>query len=113
MALTCIGVNAVAADQYIAIVVPGRMYQPEMDRRGLSRRNLSRIIEDSGTLTSPLIPWNTCGAYMAATLGVATFAYLPFAIFNLINPLVSVLYAYLGITIRRKDTGSRTHGSHA
>ncbi len=113
VALTCIGVNAVAADQYIAIVVPGRMYQPEMDRRGLSRRNLSRIIEDSGTLTSPLIPWNTCGAYMAATLGVATFAYLPFAIFNLINPLVSVLYAYLGITIRRKDTGSRTHGSHA
>jgi NhaC family Na+:H+ antiporter len=98
--LTCIGVNAVAADQYIAIVVPGRMYKAEIERRGLARRNLSRVIEDSGTLTSPLVPWNTCGAYMAATLGVATVAYLPFAFFNLINPLVSVLYAYLGISMR-------------
>jgi len=99
IALTCIGTNVIAADQFIAIVVPGKMYQSEMDRRGLARRNLSRIIEDSGTLTSPLVPWNTCGAYMAATLGVATFAYLPYAFFNLINPLVSVLYAYLGITL--------------
>ena len=99
IALTCIGTNVIAADQFIAIVVPGKMYQSEIDRRGLARRNLSRIIEDSGTLTSPLVPWNTCGAYMAATLGVATFAYLPFAFFNLINPLVSVFYAYLGITL--------------
>jgi len=105
VALTCIGTNIVAGDQYIAIVVPGKMYEAEMRRRGLARRNLSRIIEDSGTLTSALVPWNTCGAYMAATLGVATFAYLPFALFNLINPLVSVLYAYLGITITRSDAG--------
>jgi len=108
VALTCIGVNAVAADQYIAIVVPGKMYQPEFERRGLARRNLSRIIEDSGTLTSPLVPWNTCGAYMAATLGVATVAYAPFAFFNLINPFVSVLYAYLGFTIHRSSTVSQT-----
>jgi len=107
VALTCIGVNVIAADQYIAIVVPGKMYQPEIERRGLARRNLSRVIEDSGTMTSPLVPWNTCGAYMAATLGVATFAYLPFALFNLINPLVSVLYAYLGFTIRPAGTGDR------
>ena len=99
--LTCIGVNIIAADQYIAIVLPGKMYKAEFQRRGLDARNLSRVIEDSGTLTSPLVPWNTCGAYMAATLGVATLAYLPFAFFNLINPLVSIFYGYTGFTIRR------------
>jgi len=102
-ALTCIGINIVAADQYIAIVLPGRMYKAEFKRRGLDARNLSRVIEDCGTLTSPLVPWNTCGAYMAATLGVATFAYLPFAFFNLINPLVSVAYGFSGITIKKLE----------
>lgn len=100
---TCIGVNIVAGDQYIAIVLPGKMYKAEFEKRGLEHRNLSRVIEDSGTLTSPLVPWNTCGAYMAATLGVATFAYLPFAFFNLINPFVSLLYAYTGFTITRRE----------
>ena len=102
--LTCIGVNIIAADQYIAIVLPGKMYKAEFQRRGLDARNLSRVIEDSGTLTSPLVPWNTCGAYMAATLGVATLAYLPFAFFNLINPLVSIFYGYTGFTIRRIES---------
>jgi len=101
--VTCIGVNIIAADQYIAIVLPGKMYKAEFQRRGLDARNLSRVIEDSGTLTSPLVPWNTCGAYMAATLGVATLAYLPFAFFNLINPLVSIIYGYTGFTIRRVE----------
>jgi NhaC family Na+:H+ antiporter len=99
--LTAIGINIVAADQYIAIVLPGRMYKAEFERRGLAPKNLSRVIEDSGTLTSPLVPWNTCGAYMAATLGVATFAYLPFAFFNLINPVVSVIYGFTGFTIEK------------
>ncbi len=102
-ALTCIGINIVAADQYISIVLPGRMYKAEFKRRGLDARNLSRVIEDCGTLTSPLVPWNTCGAYMAATLGVATFAYLPFAFFNLINPIVSVGYGFFGITITKLE----------
>ena len=102
-AATCIGTNIVAADQYIAIVLPGRMYKAEFQRRGLDPRNLSRVIEDCGTLTSPLVPWNTCGAYMSATLGVATFAYLPFAFFNLINPVVSVLYGAFGITITKLE----------
>lgn len=97
--LSAIGINIVAADQYIAIVLPGKMYRAEFKKRGLDPKNLSRTIEDSGTLTSPLVPWNTCGAYMAATLGVATLAYLPFAFFNLINPLVSVFYGYTGFTI--------------
>ena len=100
-ALTCIGANIVASDQYMAIVLPGRMFKAEFARRGLSARNLSRVIEDCGTLTSPLVPWNTCGAYMSAALGVATFAYLPFAFFNLINPVVSVLYGLFDIKIHR------------
>jgi NhaC family Na+:H+ antiporter len=99
--LSCIGINIVAADQYIAIVLPGKMYKAEFERRGLEPKNLSRVIEDSGTLTSPLVPWNTCGAYMAATLGVATLAYLPFVFFNLINPVVSVIYGLTGFTIER------------
>ncbi|MBT8131994.1 MAG: Na+/H+ antiporter NhaC [Gammaproteobacteria bacterium] len=101
--MSCIGINIVAADQYIAIVLPGKMFKAEFKRRNLDPRNLSRVVEDSGTLTSPLVPWNTCGAYMAATLGVATFAYLPFAFFNLINPLVSVFYGYTGLTIKRLE----------
>jgi len=100
---SCIGINVVAADQYISIVLPGKMYRAEFARRNLDPKNLSRIIEDSGTLTSPLVPWNTCGAYMAATLGVATLAYLPFAFFNLINPLVSIVYGFTGFTIVRID----------
>ena len=99
--LSCIGINIIAADQYIAIVLPGKMYKAEFERRGLKPKNLSRVIEDSGTLTSPLVPWNTCGAYMAATLGVATFAYLPFVFFNLINPVVSIIYGFTGFTIER------------
>jgi len=101
--LSCIGINIVAADQYIAIVLPGKMYRAEFARRKLDPKNLSRVIEDSGTLTSPLVPWNTCGAYMAATLGVATLAYLPFAFFNLINPVVSIIYGFTGFTIVKID----------
>jgi len=101
--LSCIGINIVAADQYIAIVLPGKMYRAEFARRNLAPKNLSRVIEDSGTLTSPLVPWNTCGAYMSATLGVATLAYLPFAFFNLINPLVSIIYGFTGFTIVKAD----------
>lgn len=99
--LSCIGINIIAGDQYIAIVLPGKMFRAEFERRRLQPQNLSRVIEDSGTLTSPLVPWNTCGAYMAGTLGVATLAYLPFAFFNLINPLVSIIYGFTGFTIRR------------
>lgn len=101
VSLSCIGLNVVAGDQYISIVLPGKMYKAEFQRRGLEPKNLSRVIEDSGTLTSPLVPWNSCGAYMAATLGVATLAYLPFVFFNLINPVVSIIYGITGFTIER------------
>ena len=99
--LTCIGTNLIAADQYMAIVMPGRMYKEEFERRGLDNVNLSRTLEDGGTITSPLIPWNTCGAYMAGVLSVATFDYLFYCFFNLINPILAIIYAYLGIKILR------------
>jgi NhaC family Na+:H+ antiporter len=99
--LTSIGVNIIAGDQYMAIVLPGRMYRDIYQERGIAPETLSREIEDTGTITSPLIPWNSCGAYMSATLGVATMAYLPFCFFNLINVLVSFIYAIVGFQIKR------------
>ncbi len=100
---TSIGMNIVASDQYIAIVVPGRMYRAEFERRGLHPKNLSRCMEDAGTLTSPLVPWNTCGAFMAKSLGVATFSYLPFCFLNLLNPLVSAFYGFTGFTMEKLE----------
>ena len=103
--VTAFGCNVVASDQYMSIVLPGRMFRAEYRRRGLHPKNLSRALEDAGTLTSPLVPWNTCGAFMAQTLGVATFVYAPFAFFNLINPLVSAAYGFTGFTIERIADG--------
>ena len=89
--------NILAADQFLAIALPGRLFSSTYDDRGLSRENLSRTLEDSATMTSALIPWNTCGAYMAATLGVATFDYAPYAIFNLACPLIAIGFGYLAV----------------
>lgn len=112
--LTCIGTNLVTADQYMAIVMPGRMYKEEFEKRGLDQLNLSRSLEDGGTLTSPLIPWNTCGAYMHGVLNVHPFEYFIYAFFNVINPILAVVYAYIGIKILRitpqELTASRTNG---
>ena len=99
--LTCIGTNIIAGDQYLSIVLPGRIYKKIYDERGLKPKNLSRVLEDGGTLTSSLIPWNSGGAFMWATLGVYPFAYAPFAFLNLINPLVSIFYGYTGITMEK------------
>ena len=93
---TCFATNVLAADQYMAVALPGRMFQASYPEFGLSRLNLSRTLEDSATITSALIPWNTCGAYMAATLGVATFAYAPFAVFNYACPIIAIVFAALG-----------------
>ena len=95
------GMNVVAADQYISIVVPGRMLAPAYRRRGLAPQNLSRALEDGGTITSALVPWNTCGAFMAATLMVPTFAYAPYAFLNLLNPILSIVYGFTGFTMVR------------
>jgi NhaC family Na+:H+ antiporter len=90
-----IGMNVVAGDQYLSVVLPGRMFKAEFARRDLAPRLLSRTLGDSGTVTAPLVPWNSCGAYMSATLGVFAFAYLPFAFFNLLNPLTTIVAAFL------------------
>jgi len=87
--------NILAADQFLAITLPGRLFTTAYDERGLSRLSLSRTLEDSATLTSVLVPWNTCGAFMTATLGVATFEYAPYALFNLICPVLAVVFGYL------------------
>ncbi len=105
--MSCIGINIIAADQYISIVLPGRMFRAEFLRRGLAPENLSRTLEDAGTITSALVPWNTCGAFMATTLGVPTLTYLPYAFFNLINPLVAIIYGLFSIKIRRLSDEER------
>ena len=88
-------------DQYVADVLPARMFRDEFARRGLAPQVLSRAVEDSGTVTSVLVPWNTCGAYMSGVLGVSTAAYFPFCFFNLLSPILDVLYGFLGWKIRR------------
>lgn len=98
---TTVFFNGTASDQYLAIVVPGRMYADIYKKKGLAPENLSRTLEDSGTVTSVLFPWNTCGAYHSGVLGVATGAYIPYAFFNLISPVMTIVYAYLNIKIKK------------
>ncbi|MEP1033383.1 Na+/H+ antiporter NhaC [Ekhidna sp.] len=98
---TCIFFNGTASDQYLAIVVPGRMYADTYREKGLAPENLSRTLEDSGTVTSVLIPWNTCGAYHASVLGVSTGTYLPYCFFNIISPFMTILVAYTGYKIKK------------
>lgn len=101
--LTGIASDFVLTDQYISILVPGRMYAKYFDQRGLKRSFLSRTLEDGATLWSPMVPWNGCGAFQAATLGVPTWEYFPFAFMNLVNPVVAIIMTYLGIGVRYND----------
>ena len=98
---TCFGVNVLASDQYMAIVVPGRMFRTAFLKARLHPKNLSRCLEDSGTVTSALVPWNTCGAQMTSVLGVATLAYAPWAVLNWACPLVSIIYGFTGISMAK------------
>ncbi|MBC6366646.1 Na+/H+ antiporter NhaC [Algoriphagus sp. AK58] len=98
-AATCVFFNITTSDQYLAILVPGRMYAEIYKKRGLKPENLSRTLEDSATVTSVLVPWNTCGATQASVLGVATLTYAPYCFFNIISPLMTILYGYLKIGI--------------
>ncbi|WP_077286036.1 Na+/H+ antiporter NhaC [Cognaticolwellia aestuarii] len=98
---TCIGTNLITADQYMAIVMPGRMYKEEYEKRGLHPVLLSRTLEDSGTITSPLIPWNTCGAFMFGALALTSYDYIFYCFFNLINPILAIAYGYLGFKIKK------------
>ncbi len=98
---TCLFTNATASDQYIAIVVPARMFKAAYAKAGLHPKNLSRAVEDSGTVTSVLIPWNSGGAFHSGVLGVATLAYLPFCFFNILSPIISVFLGAMNLTIER------------
>ncbi len=98
---SCAFVNVTASDQYLAIVVPGRMFAQTYKDRGLAPENLSRTLEDSGTVTSVLVPWNTCGATQRGVLGVETLTYLPYCFFNIISPFMTIFFAYAGIKIRK------------
>jgi NhaC family Na+:H+ antiporter len=98
---TCLFFNITASDQYLAIVVPGRMYADIYKQKGLAPENLSRSLEDSGTVTSVLIPWNTCGAYHSSVLGVSTLTYAPYCFFNIISPIMTIVIGYLGYKIKK------------
>ncbi|MGO4904091.1 Na+/H+ antiporter NhaC [Flavobacterium sp. W20_MBD1_R3] len=98
---SCLALNITASDQYLAIVVPGKMFAKAYKNKGLAPENLSRTLEDSGTVTSVLIPWNTCGAYQSGTLGVTTLDYLPYAFFNILSPFMTLIFAAFNIKIRQ------------
>ena len=97
---SCLGLNAIASDQYLALVIPGKMFKKAYEDKGLAPENLSRTLEDAGTVTSVLIPWNTCGAYQSSVLGVSVADYFVFAIFNWLSPFTTLLFAALNIKIK-------------
>ncbi|APQ18650.1 Na+/H+ antiporter NhaC [Maribacter hydrothermalis] len=99
--LSCLGLNIIASDQYLALVIPGKMFKKAYQDRGLAPENLSRTLEDSGTVTSVLIPWNTCGAYQSGVLGVSVSEYFAFAIFNWLSPIMTLIFAAFNIKIRQ------------
>jgi Na+:H+ antiporter, NhaC family len=101
-----VGLNAVAGDQYVAAVLPARMFRNEFRRRGLEPQVLSRAVEDSGTVTSVLVPWNTCGAYISGVLGVSTASYFPYCFFNLLSPVLDVIYGFLGFKVQTTSTAA-------
>lgn len=98
---SCLAINITASDQYLSIVVPGKMFAGAYKDRGLAPENLSRTLEDSGTVTSVLVPWNTCGAYQSGVLGVSVAEYFVFAIFNWLSPFTTLLYAAIGFKIKQ------------
>ena len=98
--VSCLGLNIVASDQYLAIVIPGKMFKQAYEDKGLAPENLSRTLEDSGTVTSVLIPWNTCGAYQSGVLGVGVGEYFIYAIFNWLSPITTLIFAAFRIKIK-------------
>jgi NhaC family Na+:H+ antiporter len=97
---SCLALNITASDQYLAIVIPGKMFKKAYENKGLAPENLSRTLEDSGTVTSVLIPWNTCGAYQSSVLGVSVADYFIYAFFNWISPFMTLFIAALGYKIK-------------
>jgi NhaC family Na+:H+ antiporter len=102
-----IGLNVIAGDQYVADVLPARMFRGEFERRGLAPQVLSRAVEDSGTVTSVLVPWNTCGAYISGVLGVSTASYFPYCFFNFLSPILDVVYGFIGFKVPTREEAQR------
>jgi NhaC family Na+:H+ antiporter len=105
---TCLAFNVLASDQYLAIIVPGNMLKDAYEEQGLAPENLSRTLEDSGTVTSVLIPWNTCGVAQSGILGISTWTYLPYCIFNWISPIMTLIVAATGFKIRSLTEAKKT-----
>ena len=103
--VSCLAINFTASDQYLATVVPGKMYAQAYKDKGLAPENLSRTLEDAGTVTSVLIPWNTCGAYQAGVLGVGVGEYFIYAIFNWLSPIMTLVFAAFKFKIRKLAKG--------
>lgn len=101
--VTCVASNATMPEQYISIVVPGRMYAEEYKKKGLHPATLSNALESAGTVTSALIPWNTCGVFILGTLNIGVAQYAPYAVFNWLMPLVTIAMAYMGWTVANAD----------
>lgn len=104
--ISCLALNITASDQYLAIVIPGKMYDKAFREKGLAPENLSRTLEDAGTVTSVLVPWNTCGAYHSGVLGVDTLHYFGYAIFNWLSPFVTLFFAAFRIKIKQLANGN-------
>jgi NhaC family Na+:H+ antiporter len=100
-----VGLNVIAGDQYVADVLPARMFRDEFERRELAPEVLSRAVEDSGTVTSVLVPWNTCGAYISGVLGVPTASYFPYCFFNILSPILDVVYGFVGFKVPTAKPG--------
>lgn len=104
---TAFFINVITGEQYLSIILPGKMFKPEYDKRGLEAKNLSRALEDAGTITSPLIPWGACGVFVATTLGVSTWDYIPYAFLNYSIPIISLIYGFTGFSINYTDKNTR------
>ena len=109
--ISCLALNATASDQYLAIVVPGKMFSDAYRDKGLAPENLSRTLEDSGTVTSVLVPWNTCGAYHSGVLGVPVASYFVYAIFNYLSPFMTLIFAGFGVKIKQLREEKQTAGN--
>ncbi|WP_430790782.1 Na+/H+ antiporter NhaC [Virgibacillus flavescens] len=98
-ALTAVGINVLIGEQYLSILLTGEAYQSRYEKLGLANKNLSRVTEDAGTVVNPLVPWSVCGAFITTTLGVSTLAYLPFAFFCLLSPILTIVFGFTGKTL--------------
>ena len=104
---TCLCTNIITGDQYLGLILPGKMYRKEFEERGLAPQNLSRALEDAATVTSPLVPWSSCAAVMVGALGIPTLQYLPFCFFCMVSPVISIMLGLTGITITKLPTAGK------